>query len=157
MTENIFENIPVLDIGDRVGNTGYIDFIEIKNVKYPIMSGVDKYRRPFFVLKMIMEYGTKSVEYFQTFFQRYNDNVDLWMGANKYDNSLIETSGGINGQQWLMIIDLLQNIPIELNTGDEDFHEYRLLKIPMEYNGPIKIYIDDTDINFSIKSASKLD
>lgn len=37
------QNIPILDIGRRIGHTEYIDFLQWDEVEYPIMKGVDIY------------------------------------------------------------------------------------------------------------------
>lgn len=61
-----FEKLPILDIGNREGNTGYIDFITANEMKAPIMRGKDKYQREFFVIKARDETGES---YCQAFFQ----------------------------------------------------------------------------------------
>ena len=43
-------DIQVLNIYDRVGCTGYIDFIQINEVSAPLMRGIDQFNRPFFTL-----------------------------------------------------------------------------------------------------------
>ena len=51
--------IPTLNIGNRQGYTGYIDFIDEREVLYPIVKGVDCKKRPFFVLRGISSDGQK--------------------------------------------------------------------------------------------------
>lgn len=70
-------NMPVLDLGDREGLTGYIDFIQPSEVGAPIMSGLDKYNRPFFTLRI--QYGPRpDMVYVETLFQRYVNDYVLW-------------------------------------------------------------------------------
>ena len=38
--------LPVLDFGDRRGNTGYIDMLDVKDMTHPIMRFKDIYNRP---------------------------------------------------------------------------------------------------------------
>ena len=45
------EKYPYLNIGDKIGDTEYIDFLQWDEVKYPVMYGVDSYNRLFFVIK----------------------------------------------------------------------------------------------------------
>ena len=54
--ENLYYslNCPILDLGNRVGWTQYIDFITWDEVNYPIMKGRDKFNRYFIVIKMIV-------------------------------------------------------------------------------------------------------
>jgi hypothetical protein len=44
--------IPVLDIGDREGSTGYIDFITPEDMKADLMQGIDQNGRTFLAVKM---------------------------------------------------------------------------------------------------------
>jgi hypothetical protein len=93
-----------LDVGKRIGHTDYIDYIDVKELTKPIMKGVDYYKRPFIVLRCIVD---KDVVYGQTFFQRYTDDKNLWMGCTLCGTpSFISTIGGMTKHQAL----LLQNI-----------------------------------------------
>ena len=68
---------PVLDIKDRKGFSGYIDFIKMEEVTSPIMTGYDLYGRKFIVLKLISD--GKII--LQTLFQRYWNNLYYWRGC----------------------------------------------------------------------------
>lgn len=46
-----YNKLPFLEIGDRQGNTGYIDFIDINEMKAPIMRGKDANNRDFFAIR----------------------------------------------------------------------------------------------------------
>lgn len=46
------KNLPILDINQYVGRTGYIDFIKADDMEYPLMRGVDCLRRPFLAIKV---------------------------------------------------------------------------------------------------------
>ena len=62
-----------------VGCTDYIDGIRAKDLTYPIMIGVDHFRRPFITIKYKFnknEYGHITV------FQRYTDNKKNWVKCN---------------------------------------------------------------------------
>ncbi len=49
--EKEFEKLPILNIGDRKGKTGYIDFIEPGEMTAPIMRGKDCFDREFFLIR----------------------------------------------------------------------------------------------------------
>lgn len=63
-----FERLPVLDIGDKMGKTDYIDFIKPSDMTDPIMRGKDKYGREFFSIRAKINGEQQQV---QTFFQRH--------------------------------------------------------------------------------------
>lgn len=70
-----YDEIPSLNIGERMGSTGYLDFLNPTELSGPIMKGVDRFNRPFISLKVRhRENGALSVI---TLFQRYTDRP-LW-------------------------------------------------------------------------------
>tara|TARA_Y100000389_G_C17450992_1_gene514793 strand:- start:338 stop:766 length:429 start_codon:yes stop_codon:yes gene_type:complete len=98
-------NIPILDIGSRKGATDYIDFINYHEVNEPVMKGTDIYGRDFIVLKFVID----NIYGMQTFFQRYSDSYNLWMGCGKSNETLIYTIGGIKQIQAELIRDIINN------------------------------------------------
>ena len=93
-------NIPILDIGNRSGSTGYIDFIRWNEVLYPVMKGVDIHKRPFFVIKALI--NKKKI--FQTFFQRYTDAKYSWQ--SNY-GSIVDTCGGMSMDTAILLKDII--------------------------------------------------
>ena len=95
---------PILDIGNKVGFTNYIDFIRLEDVNYPFMKGIDIYGRKFIVVKMIVN----NEIIMDTYFQRYSDNTRHWMvGNHATKRSLLDTVGtGLIPEQ----IELLKKI-----------------------------------------------
>lgn len=85
---NAFEKLPILDIGNREGSTGYIDFIKPEEMTAPIMRGKDKYGREFFIIRARINGGEVVT---QTFFRRYTKE-NTWSDAN---TSIIQHSGYI--------------------------------------------------------------
>lgn len=69
--------LPVLDVGDKEGTTGYIDFITPKMMSAPIMRGTDRYGRPFFCFAVTSK--VRSNEYVFTVFRRYPTGR-VWVG-----------------------------------------------------------------------------
>lgn len=110
------KNFPSLDVHKRMGHTDYIDYIDIKELSNPIMKGIDCCKRPFFVLTCNIE----GEIYGQTFFQRYTNDYNLWMGCNLCGtSSFINTIGGMTKHQAL----LLQNIVNGNSTTLDENHK----------------------------------
>lgn len=113
-----------LDLGDKIGFTGYIDFISKKNFindnyKTNILFGYDNYNRFFIsilydVYSLDLENKIKENK-IVTFFQRYSDNK---YGYVSCQNTLIYESyvqthnfqyNNILGDQYEVLFDLLNN------------------------------------------------
>ena len=77
-------DLPVLDIGDKKGHTGYIDFIQVKDMSHSAMQGIDAYGRFFIALK----YSDHETQRVGTFFQRYS-NENSWAYGTCYWSSLL--------------------------------------------------------------------
>lgn len=88
------KNIPILDIGDKFGFTGYIDFITNDDMKEPLMRGIDAYGREFLSIQGCFKNKDNKDEYFvSTIFERYNDNKNsLAYGTRYMLNSLFDDS-----------------------------------------------------------------
>jgi len=78
------------------GGTNYIDRIRTSNLKYPIMIGVDHFRRPFITIKYTYQeldwaddINKKKIIYSEnkigriTIFQRYTNDYTCWVSCNK--------------------------------------------------------------------------
>lgn len=106
----------ILDIGDRIGHTGYIDFIQKNEVTDSVMRGVDKFGRKFLVAnaEYVYENGSK-VPLFFTFFQRYNDNDNLYHCCGHNGKLLFWTDGGSSTNQLKFLRDLLEKGLVYLN------------------------------------------
>jgi len=110
------QDIPILDLGDYVGHTGYIDFIKSKDMSSPIMRGIDCLRRPFLSIKVdckrypVPSYSedteedpgepevrkTVHAQFVYTIFQRYTDDSQLITTATCYPSGyLFKDCGGI--------------------------------------------------------------
>lgn len=117
--------IPIMDIGDNVGHTMYIDFIDAEDMDFPIMCGKDRYGRKFLVIKGLMELFDEnnqlvnSVNACQTFFQRY-PNEKVYVGASNFGNNFLITDGGLNKIQIEALERLVQNKKLEIDmTSDQ--------------------------------------
>jgi hypothetical protein len=121
--QNIYKyNCEILDLGERVGHSGYIDFItnEDLGTNITIMKGIDIYSRKFIVIKAKIIFNDdnqdiKEIDTFSTFFQRYHDSDTLWHCCGHYGLNLIETSGGMNLDQILFIKSLIYDGYYNLN------------------------------------------
>ena len=97
---------PTLYIGQRVGETKYIDFLKWNEVTHPVMKGIDIYKRRFIVIKV----AVNQVRIMQTFFQRYTGGSG-WMGCGHATTNLIDTTGNMKENQ----VSFLRNIINEEN------------------------------------------
>ena len=75
-TEELFR-IPMLDIGNNRGHTGYIDFVSSVMMRTGVMKGIDAWRRPFMVFRFAQE-GRSGV---LSMFRRYTDASSIWVTA----------------------------------------------------------------------------
>lgn len=119
-------DVPVLDIGTGAGSTDYIDFIKPDKVDHAVMKGIDKFARPFLVMKATgtLETGDK-VSLFQTFFQRYTGEKSLWMGCGHYGKQLFDTVGGMTECHF----DALKNLLAGKKISAKDFSRHDNLKM----------------------------
>ena len=126
---NIFDiDCPILDIGEREGLTGYIDFInpqELNNSN--IMKGKDKYNRKFIVFKSIIRplNNDDPIQFFTTFFKRHVDDYSItYHTAGHYGELLFQTEGGATISQMNILYELLKNGNVELSY--EQMRENRI-------------------------------
>jgi hypothetical protein len=88
-----FYNCPVLDLGDNVGGTCYIDFIkkeDFMNKNSSILRGHDMYNRPFVSFLYKIGNNHKVV----TFFRRYSDeNNKLWQFGGDLPECMSQSGG----------------------------------------------------------------
>lgn len=108
-----FQNYPSLDVGNRNGATDYIDYLKWDDVKHPVMTGVDKFKRKFIVVKM----KVGSAKVMQTFFQRYTGGT-LWMPCGHATDLLLNVRRMTDND-----FKLIKNI-IEGKTITLDFDEH---------------------------------
>lgn len=70
----------VLNLEEREGNTGYIDFVKVREVESPIAFGVDCHGRPFVCYRA--QHCSKKIKMvITTLFQRYEHSENFWMFA----------------------------------------------------------------------------
>lgn len=115
-----------LDIGNRIGNTGYIDIIrEEETYNNNIMKGIDKHFRKFIVMKASFIYSYECVDCtFSTVFQRYSDDNNTWVCCGHYGKILLFTEGGISEKQSEFLKELVYNKSVDLTL--EKITELRL-------------------------------
>lgn len=112
-----------LDIGTRQGFTGYIDFIELDELKENMFGGKDTFNRPFIVAKGVaIKKNKEEIPFFQTFFQRYWDNELLWVA----NNGIFSYQGGLNTYQKKVLIELFTTGKVDLVNIDYPSEELRL-------------------------------
>jgi hypothetical protein len=130
---DVYNKLPILDIGQRHGHTDYIDFITLSEVKYPIMKGTDCFRRSFIVIKCVID----NRVIMQTFFQRYSDYTSGWMGCGHATSFLIDTSGGMDQLQFKLIGELILEKPITI----QEHHRPDFIKFIGKPVYPYRLYL----------------
>lgn len=128
----IFEKdstIPTYDVGDMDGHTGYIDYLIWDEITYPIMKGIDKYQRPFIVIKLYLN-GTRIM---QTFFQRYTDSYNDWRGCGHATKMLMNNTGPMRKKH----VNLVNKIISTLTHTEQ----YISIEIKKKHNPESEIFI----------------
>lgn len=126
--------IPVLDLQSRQGNTDYIDFIDLDEMKEPAYKGIDLFKRYFTCVKFRIEFFNESdnstiiEKRFQTFFQRYT-NGDMYIGCGHSGVNLMSTYGGMTSGQIKTIEDVIKG------SVSLDKEQSRVLRI-VDYKVP---------------------
>lgn len=70
--EEVFNALPVLDLVEGEGTTGYIDFVTPEQMEAPIMKGVDCHGRPFVSFRYVIRRGEdEEGPMVETLFRRY--------------------------------------------------------------------------------------
>lgn len=86
-----YDALLVLDLKDRMGSTGYIDFLKPEELKAPVMKGTDPHGRPFISFRLLItESGKRRVE---TLFRRYPEG-GVWVSGG---TNLINPAGVLDG------------------------------------------------------------
>jgi hypothetical protein len=144
-----------LDIHDRKGITGYIDFIELNEIVSPVSYGQDVYGRPFVCMCVDIVYTDNvTIPTFTTIFKRYSEECSTVYHACGMYRKLFVTDGGMNIPQFTLVRDLLKNGSVEFdeNTSDESIERLRLLNyccsendrvihVSFEYKRPLRLVV----------------
>jgi hypothetical protein len=107
----------LLDIGDMIGKTDYIDFITEDILEgHNVMKGVDMHGRSFIVVKAHVVYKDLFIaNTFTTFFQQYKEEP-FWMACSQKGRHLMETEGGMTIVQLELLRDLLYNGSVKIDN-----------------------------------------
>jgi len=133
-------DVPILDLKGKMGSTDYIDFLSWDDVEFPVMKGVDRFNRKFFVIKMILinNVNSKKRKIIQVFFKRFTPPDHRgWQGAS-YGYSLISTSGGMDSHQVDLIDKLMRGKLVKIteehrSTIFSNSSEYREFVANLDY------------------------
>ena len=137
---------PNLNIGDRKGSTGYIDFIKESELgQYAVMKGLDCIGRPFLAVKSEYVLMTgRTVPSFSIFFQRYIDEKFLWQCCGHDGAYLMHTEGGMRHDQFVFLQLLLDEKVVDIDL--DSIKKYRL-----DYpDNPASSEDDDDEKNASL-------
>lgn len=101
-------NIPTLDIGDRKGKTGYIDFVEPEEMRAPIMRGHDCQLRPVFYVRSeatqkINAYHKKGSQHVTAYFPLRRHDYNMWSAGSSgipLTSYIVDSMGRKNDQEY---------------------------------------------------------
>ena len=121
MKKQTIANIPLLDIGEAEGHTGYIDFIEPNMMSAGIMKGIDRYQRPFISIRFIQHGKVQVVNVFQ----RYS--------ADASRNFWVTNCTRIRGYEGVLLADKLLLMMLSAIMNDpQKTYRYVHDSMPME-------------------------
>ena len=122
-------NIPNYDVGNRNGQTDYIDYLKWEEITEPVMKGIDIFGRHFVVVKMKID----NKLFMETYFQRYT-NDSRWMSCGHATSRFLNTGGtGLDENQIQLLKSIIQGESIEIKNEHRTDYPY--------YNGKIvKLY-----------------
>lgn len=152
ITTNIYNmECPNLDIGERVGSTGYIDFITQNEMSSSVNKGVDIYGRKFINILANIQYEDGYVKKTLTsLFQRYPGDETIWVSCRGPELSMIlKPYGAMNLDQLNLLRTLLEEKSVVI-TGEINrkcnitkYNEtYSINGDNTDRNPPIRIYLD---------------
>lgn len=125
----MYDELPILDLGNRSGHTDYIDFITTQEMSSSIMRGIDVYKRPFIAFKVkVIDANNVEQEMVSTFFQRYTDDIYNWAYGTCYNTNTLYHNSRIHDYEYEMLTSrlckLISGIPIkniEYSKNDIDY------------------------------------
>ena len=122
-------NIPNYDVGNRNGQTDYIDYLKWDEITEPVMKGIDIFSRHFVVVKIKID----NKLFMETYFQRYT-NDSRWMSCGHATSRFLNTGGtGLDENQIQLLKSIIQGESIEIKNEHRSDYPY--------YNGKIvKLY-----------------
>ena len=104
--------IPIMDIGDQMGRTAYLDFKVSLPVFAPVVRGFDRYNRAFYFATASMKDDDHVLTF--KFFQRYANRL-VWDSASNHDNNPVNDEI-LRAEQML---DYLRHYRDAVTVGDE--------------------------------------
>lgn len=103
--EAVFNALPILDLGNRTGDTGYLDFLRPNELTHSIMRGTDAGARPFICLKLNApsDEGLPPHQTVITFFQRYSTGGEWSWSSQSYHNEPVRFGDRLTAQDRAII------------------------------------------------------
>jgi len=99
----------------------YIDYIDIKNIDYPIMKGIDYFGRHYFIVKFFID----NTILMQTFFQRYKTDPSHYMGCGTSSSmpKLLNTYGGMTQNQLNLLENIINNKLVKIEKNHNPIYD----------------------------------
>jgi hypothetical protein len=121
--EDRLKMLPNLDLKNKIGSTGYIDFIKAEEMKQPVMKGIDFYHRPFIAIKLTAKKNTSACDTLDsddsdlegvtivgTFFQRYTGDKNEWAYGSRYGINMLWHDSRIRKNDYISLEQRLKKI-----------------------------------------------
>jgi hypothetical protein len=145
--------LPKLNLGEKNGKTGYIDFITSTDMSHPIMQGYDSAGRKFVSIKVNTvdtENGDKG-PVVGTFFERYSDNsLSLlsskreWAFGTCYSLNIIHNDSRVRDYQY-------ENLELRLKSLVDGKTLYDIDTSPtMDENEEVDYVLGNGKISFTL-------
>ena len=133
------KDLNIYDLCEKMGSTGYIDFITDKDLSNEIVKGIDVYNRKFIIFKANFIYpNNKKIYTLSTIFQRYTDCNTCFMCCGNHHKYLLYSDGGLRKCELELVNNLITNGFVDLT---EEIMEKCRLTCDKYENMPIKIEI----------------
>jgi hypothetical protein len=114
---NSDKDIPIIDINDRITNSGVIDFITQPEVLFPIVKGIYNDTHNFIVIRFVILSNNCKIHGMQTFFKK-GTNIVNWYGNGCNGKLLFSTCDKLNDNQINIIQRMVNGDNISINTND---------------------------------------
>lgn len=133
---DLTKHSPILNVSERVGYTGYIDYIRFEELSSPIMHGIDCCKRKFIVFKFQIDDDPNI--YMQTLFQRYTNNECDWRPCGHATVCLIDACSPLHLSQLLFLTELFSTGSAVITSDDYPYESFENKRVYLR-NKPEKL------------------
>jgi hypothetical protein len=126
--KEMIDNLPILDLKNKIGHTGYIDFITSNDMSHNIMKGIDYYKRPFIAFKFKVTNKNDSDDdqsgyAVGTFFQRYTDDIYYLAFGTCYQLGLLFHKSRFSESEYIILEKRIKLLMDNIEINDITFND----------------------------------